>query len=220
MIWGFPAAALGLLLVSGGQLRDRRGARLCGVTLLAFALWDFSAVSWRSPDGGGALRFAPCVGARQIVLVPRPLTRARRAALARRLARQRALVVMRARGSPGQLDRHARALDAAGHDVGRQVAVGDGALEGPGLAPGRERRRQRGELALVIRLAGGTRVAAAVRLGAVVGHRAVVGRRAAKLAGGLHGAGFGRARGGLVAAGQTGGDEEKHHRATGPHAPG
>ena len=57
MIWGFPAAALGLLLVSGGQLRDRRGARLCGVTLLAFALWDFSAVSWRSPDGGGALRF-------------------------------------------------------------------------------------------------------------------------------------------------------------------
>jgi hypothetical protein len=56
MIWGFPAAALGLLLVAGGQLRDRRGARLCGVTLLAFALWDFSAVSWRSPDGGGALR--------------------------------------------------------------------------------------------------------------------------------------------------------------------
>lgn len=57
MIWGFPAATLGLLLVVGGQLRDRRGARLCGVTLLAFALWDFSAVSWRSPEGAGALRF-------------------------------------------------------------------------------------------------------------------------------------------------------------------
>lgn len=57
MIWGFPAAALGLLLVAAGLLRDRRGARLCGATLLLFALWDFSAAGWRSPDGEAALRF-------------------------------------------------------------------------------------------------------------------------------------------------------------------
>jgi zinc transporter ZupT len=56
MIWGFPAAALGLLLVVAGQVRDRRGARLCGATLLAFALWDFSAVSWRSSTGDAAIR--------------------------------------------------------------------------------------------------------------------------------------------------------------------
>lgn len=56
MIWGFPAATLGLLLVVAGQVRDRRGARLCGATLLTFALWDFSASSWRSPGGDAALR--------------------------------------------------------------------------------------------------------------------------------------------------------------------
>lgn len=56
MTWGFPAATLGLLLVAAGQVRDRRGARLCGATLLAFALWDFSASSWRSPGGEAALR--------------------------------------------------------------------------------------------------------------------------------------------------------------------
>lgn len=56
MIWGFPAATLGLLLVVAGQVRDRRGARLCGATLLAFALWDFSAASWRSSSGDAALR--------------------------------------------------------------------------------------------------------------------------------------------------------------------
>lgn len=56
MIWGFAAAALGLLLVVAGHVRDRRGARLCGATLLAFALWDFSAVSWRSSTGDAAIR--------------------------------------------------------------------------------------------------------------------------------------------------------------------
>lgn len=56
MIWGFPAATLGLLLVVAGHVRDRRGARLCGATLLAFALWDFSAASWRSSSGDAALR--------------------------------------------------------------------------------------------------------------------------------------------------------------------
>ncbi|MBK8338303.1 MAG: hypothetical protein IPL03_17810 [Sterolibacteriaceae bacterium] len=56
MIWGFPAATLGLLLVVAGQVRDRRGARLCGATLLAFALWDFSAASWRSSTGDAAIR--------------------------------------------------------------------------------------------------------------------------------------------------------------------
>lgn len=57
MIWGFPAATIGLLLIVAGQVRDRRGARLCGAALLAFALWDFSAVSWRSPGGDAAIRF-------------------------------------------------------------------------------------------------------------------------------------------------------------------
>lgn len=56
MIWGFPAATIGLLLIVAGQVRDRRGARLCGAVLLAFALWDFSASSWRSPSGDGAIR--------------------------------------------------------------------------------------------------------------------------------------------------------------------
>ncbi|MGB7989820.1 MAG: hypothetical protein WCF44_10510 [Candidatus Methylophosphatis roskildensis] len=57
MIWGFPAATIGLLLVVAGQVRDPRGARLCGAALLAFALWDFSATSWRSPGGDPAIRF-------------------------------------------------------------------------------------------------------------------------------------------------------------------
>ena len=56
MIWGFPAATLGLLLVVAGHVRGRRGARLCGATLLAFALWDFSAASWRSSTGDAAIR--------------------------------------------------------------------------------------------------------------------------------------------------------------------
>ncbi len=55
MIWGFPAATVGLLLVVAGQVRERRSARLCGATLLAFALWDFSAASWRSSTGDAAL---------------------------------------------------------------------------------------------------------------------------------------------------------------------
>ncbi len=56
MIWGFPAATLGPLLVVAGLVRNRRGARLCGATLLAFALWDFSAASWRSSTGEAAIR--------------------------------------------------------------------------------------------------------------------------------------------------------------------
>lgn len=56
MIWGFPAATAGLLLIVAGVMRDRRGARLCGSVLLAFALWDFGALSWRSPAGEAALR--------------------------------------------------------------------------------------------------------------------------------------------------------------------
>lgn len=47
---------IGLLLIAAGHVRDRRGARLCGATLLAFALWDFSASSWRSPGGDAAIR--------------------------------------------------------------------------------------------------------------------------------------------------------------------
>lgn len=56
MIWGFPAAMIGLLLIVAGQVRQRRGTQLCGATLLAFALWDFSAASWRSPSGEAAIR--------------------------------------------------------------------------------------------------------------------------------------------------------------------